>query len=70
MLWAPEASPLGQLKGIGWEGAGRGFRMGIHMYTCGQLMLTHGKNHHNIKKNYPSIKINKYTNKTINLKKL
>ena len=68
MLWAPEASPLGQPKGIGWEGAGRGFRMGIHMYTCGQFMLTHGITI--LKKIYPSIKINKYTNKTINLKKL
>ena len=35
---------------------GGGFRIEGHMYTCGQLMLMYGKNHHN---SYPPIKINK-----------
>ena len=29
---------------------GEGFRMGGHMYTCGQFMLMHDKNHPNIVK--------------------
>ena len=45
----------------GWaeEGGGRRFRRkGTHDY--GQFMLMYDKNHHNIVKSYPPIKINKY----------
>ena len=31
----------------GGEKSGRGFKMGGHMYTCGQFMLIYGKNCHN-----------------------
>ena len=34
---------------IGRE-VGVGFRVGGHMYTCGQFMLMYGKNHHHIVK--------------------
>ena len=30
--------------------AERGFRMGGHVYTCGQFILIYGINHHNIAK--------------------
>ena len=41
------------------KGGGRRFRReGTHDY--GQFMLMYGKNHHNVVKSYPPIKINKY----------
>ena len=48
----------GRWEGIG-KGGGRRFRRkGTHDY--GQFMLMYDKNHHNIVKSYPPIKINKY----------
>ena len=44
-------------EGLGSEVAGV-FRMGGHMYTCGQFMVMYGKNHHNIVKQLSSTKIN------------
>ena len=45
---ALKARPLGQTRGMGWEGGWRGFRMEEHMYTCVWFMSMYGKNHHNI----------------------
>ena len=43
----------------GWdvEGGGRGFRDGGHMYTHGWFISMYGKNHHNIVKYWPLIKL-------------
>lgn len=37
-------------EGQGREGGGGGSELGGHMYSCGWLVLMHGKNHHNIAK--------------------
>ena len=34
-------------EGWGGDRCGRDFRMGGHVYTCGQFMLLYGKNCHN-----------------------
>ena len=45
---ALKAGALGQLRGMGAEGGGRGLRNGRHMHTLGWFMLMYGKNNHNI----------------------
>ena len=44
----------------GWDGEGgrRRVQDGEHMYTRGRFMSMYGKNHHNIVKQLPPIKIN------------
>ena len=44
---ALKAGALGQPRGMGWEGGGRGVQDGVHMYTCGWSMSMSGKTHHN-----------------------
>ena len=45
-----KASALGQPRGMGCGGGGRGFQDGVHMYTHGWFMSMYGKNHYNIVK--------------------
>ena len=42
------AGALGWPWGMEWEGGGRGFQDGEHMYTHGGFMSMYGKNHYNI----------------------
>ena len=37
------AGALGRLRGMVWEGGGRGVQDGKHVYTCGGFMLMYGK---------------------------
>ena len=46
----PKLVPWDNPRGQSGEGGGRGFRLGGHVYTCGQFMLMYGQNHHNIVK--------------------
>jgi len=46
-------------KGWDGEGGGREIQDGEHMYTHDWLMWMHGKNHHNIEKQLPPIKLSK-----------
>ena len=45
---ALKAGALGQTRGMGWEGGGKGVQDGGHMYTHGWFMSS--KNHYNIVK--------------------
>ena len=62
------AGALGNPEGWDREGGGKGFRMGGHVYTCGQFILMCGKNYHNSVKYY-LIKINRLINKKYYLNK-
>ena len=42
--------PWDDPEGGYWEGSGRGFQDGEHVYTCGRFMLMYGKNQYNIVK--------------------